>query len=90
MKVYTGTTWVHPSGGKCCELCRQPMKLIRLGKEDFPIWVHTGEQLQKCKGLRLSYNFAKTIQRRMEDFKKRLRFEQDGMRIRRFREEATT
>ena len=90
MKVYTGTTWVHADGGKCCELCKQPMRLLQLGKEDFPIWAHTGKNLEACKALRLSYNFARTINRRMEAFKRHLRFEPDGMRIRRFREEATT
>lgn len=90
MKVYTGTTWVHADGGKCCELCRQPMVLLQLGKDRFPIWAHTGPQLETCKALRLSYNFAKTITRRMEDFKRRLRFEADGIRIRRFREEVTS
>ena len=65
------------------------MTLIRLGKNSFPIWVHTGKQLEKCKGIRLNYNFAKTIKRRMEDFKRHLRYEMVGDRVRRFREDRT-
>lgn len=87
IRVYTGKTWVHMDEGKCCDLCLQPMKLIRLGANKFPIWVHTGSELEKCKGLRLTYNFAKTVTKRLADFKRRLRFEYVGDRIRRYRED---
>ena len=84
VQVYTGGTWVHDGGGKCCDLCLQPMSLIEIGTNKFPIWVHKNGG--DCKGLRLTYNFTKTINRRMEDFKRHLRFEMVGDYIRRYRE----
>lgn len=79
-------TWIHVDGSKCCDLCLQPLRLLEIGKKKFPIWAHTGEQLVECKALRLSYNFAKTLQRRMEDFKRHLRYEMVDNHLRRFRE----
>ena len=86
MRVHTGLTWIHRDGNKCCDLCLQPMQLIKIGSKDFPIWAHRGDQLEDCKALRLSYNFAKTIARRMEDFKRHLRYEMVDNHLRRFRE----
>lgn len=85
-KVHTGYTWMHKDDSKCCDLCLKPLELIRLGKNKFPIWVHTGEALRDCKALRTSYNFAKTLRRRLDGFKRHLRYEMVGDRVRRFRE----
>ena len=91
-KVYTGYiharmfTWMHKDGSKCCDLCLKPLQLLEIGEKKFPVWVHEGEQLRECKAIRLSYNFAKTIMRRLPDLQRHLRYEMVGDHVRRFRE----
>lgn len=76
---------MHKDNSKCCDLCLKPMRLLEIGEKKFPIWAHSGEDLE-CKALRTSYNFAKTLTRRMESFKRHLRYEMVGDHVRRFRE----
>ena len=52
-----------------CAICTQPLTKIVVGPKKYEMWVHRGSQLDTCKAIRLRYNFAKTLLKRMEEFK---------------------
>jgi hypothetical protein len=44
------------------------MTPIYLGPDKYRIWVHRGEQLEKCHILRMDYNVMKRLMDRMKRF----------------------
>lgn len=46
---------------KTCNFCGEPLTPILLGKRRFPVWVHRGEQLEKCKAMKLKRNMMREL-----------------------------
>ena len=51
-----------------CLLCDQQMTPLYLGPEKYLLYVHRGEQLNKCHALRLNMNVMKRLMDRMNRF----------------------
>ena len=48
-----------------CKLCNQPMTLLKLGKEEYPVWVHRGKDLENCHIIRVNFDFIKRLKERL-------------------------
>ena len=46
---------------RSCNFCDKPLTPILLGKQRFPVWVHRGSHLEKCKAMKLKRNMMREL-----------------------------